>query len=89
MAVKYCGGCNPVFDRVEYFNKLVPLAGEQIEWVTLDDFGFDAVLLIQGCDTACLEERLNLSNYKVVIIKVRNNQVEPQDLVKTIMRGIQ
>ena len=53
MALKYCGGCNPGFDRVAYVDKIKSAAGPDIEWVTLEEEGFDAVLLVSGCETAC------------------------------------
>ena len=37
VALKYCGGCNPGFDRVAYVEKIKSAAGPDIEWVTLDD----------------------------------------------------
>ncbi len=37
VALKYCGGCDPGFDRVEYIQRVRAAAGEAIMWVTLDD----------------------------------------------------
>ena len=56
--MKYCGGCDPGFDRVGYFQEIQNAAGDLIEWVTLDDPGFECVLVISGCDTACPEENM-------------------------------
>ena len=56
IALKYCGGCNPTFDRAEYVKKIQSAAGDRIEWATLDDAAWDGILLIHGCNTACLEK---------------------------------
>ena len=28
VAIKFCGGCNPGFDRVQYFNRIRAAAGD-------------------------------------------------------------
>ena len=56
IALKYCGGCDPEFDRVELFAKIRPAAADSIEWVGLDDHGFNTVLVIAGCARACPEQ---------------------------------
>ena len=53
VALKFCGGCNPAYDRVEYWEQIRRKAGDKIDWVTLDYGNYDAVLLISGCDCAC------------------------------------
>ncbi len=36
IALKYCGGCDPEFDRVELFAKVRSAAADAIEWVALE-----------------------------------------------------
>jgi len=69
VALKYCGGCDPGFDRVELFTKVRAAAGDSIEWVSLDDPDFDTVLLIAGCDRGCPEQNPEISPYRVISIK--------------------
>ena len=83
--MKYCGGCNPGFDRVEYFRRIRSAAGNSIEWVTLEDPGCDAVLLIQGCDTACPERSLNFTGNRW-ILSLKNDKIDPQEVVKKLLR---
>jgi len=72
VALKYCGGCNPAYERVEYVRWIQDEAGAGIEWVTLDDDGFEGVLLINGCERACAErERSSVSGRRVVSITHR------------------
>lgn len=53
MALKFCGGCNPDYERGEYWQAIRQAAGDQVEWVRLQDDDYQAVLLICGCPTAC------------------------------------
>jgi hypothetical protein len=86
VALKYCGGCNPGFDRAAYVGKIKSAAGRNIEWVTLDEEGFDAVLLVSGCDTACPRRSLDLSEYKQSVT-IRDDKVSPEDLVKILLES--
>lgn len=83
IALKYCGGCNPGFDRVQYFNRIRDAAGDSIEWVTLDDRGFEAVLVISGCETACPEEGIGFMPARMVM--VRTDERDPGEITKYLL----
>ena len=52
IAVKYCGGCNPYFDRVELVSKL--LSGvAKLEPVSLNGSAADFALTVSGCSRQC------------------------------------
>ena len=53
VAIKYCGGCDPAFDRVEMAEKIKIAADNSISWSCLDERRFDVILLICGCPRAC------------------------------------
>lgn len=86
VALKYCGGCNPVFDRVTYVEKIKSAAGPDIEWVTLDDEGLDAVLFVTGCETACPLRSIDFSQYKHALL-IKDDNVSSQDLVKILLES--
>lgn len=88
VALKYCGGCDPGFDRVELFTRIRAAAGDSIEWVGLDDQGFDTVLMIAGCDRACPEQNPEISRYRVISIKY--DRLDAGVIVKALLsRGEQ
>ena len=86
VALKYCGGCNPGFDRVAYVEKIKSAAGPDIEWVTMDEEGFDAVLLVTGCDTACPRRSVDFSEYKQALLS-RDDKASPEELVKILLES--
>ena len=52
--VKYCGGCNPTYDRVQLGENLKKKLSGMAELVSADN-RVDLVLAIQGCETACAD----------------------------------
>ncbi len=53
MAIKFCGGCNPLIERGELARKIregLPL----LQWVSWEEEP-ELVLIINGCPTACGE----------------------------------
>lgn len=83
--MKHCGGCNPGFDRVEYFERIREAAGDSVEWVTLDDREIDAVLVISACASACPEEKIDFSPYERVVT-LRDDKTDPSEIIRILMR---
>lgn len=58
VALKFCGGCDPDYDRIEYWEKIRLAAGDRIQWVgPEDDCRF--ALVICGCKKACPADDLD------------------------------
>ena len=53
--IKFCGGCNPDYDRVGLAEGIKEALQGQVEWVSSDAETFDLVVAIQGCETACAD----------------------------------
>jgi hypothetical protein len=85
IALKYCGGCDPEFDRVELFAKIRSAAADSIEWVGFepvspadaasaaagveDDHGFNTVLVIAGCARACPAQHPEIAPYRAILLQ--------------------
>lgn len=55
IGVRFCGGCNPKYDRSAYFDKLVgDNSSHQFE-VAQEGENFDALVVIGGCASCCAE----------------------------------
>jgi 4-hydroxybutyrate CoA-transferase len=53
VAIKYCGGCDPAFDRVEMAERIKIAADNAISWCSVHERHRDIILLICGCPKAC------------------------------------
>jgi len=58
IGIKYCGGCNPTYERVELTRRLEGKVGERFYFVRHDERELHALLLVSGCETACADENL-------------------------------
>ena len=70
IVIKYCGGCNPEFDRVEAVAEMLGRLADVVELVPLDDARAHMLLAVQGCSTACAD----LDQYKGKKIIVLSSQ---------------
>lgn len=84
IALKYCGGCNPSFDRAEYVQKIKSAAEGIIEWSNLDDGKYEKILLILGCATECLKKNFDLLE-KGIVVSISNNDQNPDKIVKQLL----
>jgi hypothetical protein len=55
VGVKYCGGCNPRYDRVAVAEALMARLGREIQWLSPAAREVNLVLAIEGCQTACAD----------------------------------
>ena len=55
VGIKYCGGCNPAYDRVALADYIKKSLHGRAEFVPLDSDGIDLVLAVEGCKTCCAD----------------------------------
>jgi hypothetical protein len=53
--VKYCGGCNPGYDRLALVKRIEERLGDRVALVGADNNGISLVLAIEGCGIACAD----------------------------------
>jgi hypothetical protein len=82
VALKYCGGCDPAYDRAEYFAKIAAAAGGSIQWVRRDDPEHRAILLICGCARACPTEELSDDR---PVICLKEDRTPPAEVVSLLI----
>ena len=82
VAIKYCGGCDPGFDRVEYFESIRAALGGNVFWTRMDDGPYEALLLICGCDTACPEDDIGSG---VRTIRLTDRRKTPAEVAAEIL----
>ena len=65
VGIKYCGGCNPTYERVERVQRLEAAVGSRISLLRHDEPQLDAILVVCGCPKACAAEGLNRPGVQV------------------------
>ena len=55
VGIKYCGGCNPDYDRVALVKQLESCLQGKVEFVSPENDHVDFVLAVEGCKTCCAE----------------------------------
>lgn len=84
VGLKYCGGCDCTYDRLGYAKRLLGAAEGHIHWVSMDDGGFDTVLMIHGCPVACPEEKLD-PDRPWRVVSVTDDRVAPEEIIKKLI----
>jgi len=81
IAVKYCGGCNPNYDRVALAEQLLERLFGIAELVTGDKVP-DIVVAIEGCPTACAD----LGEYEGLEVLILTDPAQMQSVVDQIKK---
>jgi len=55
IGVKYCGGCNPEYDRVAAVEYMQEQLQDTVAFVAPETDGVDLILAVEGCSTACAD----------------------------------
>lgn len=53
--VKYCGGCNPGYDRVAIVKLIKERLGNRVALAETETKGISLVLAVEGCSIACAD----------------------------------
>ena len=82
IAIKYCGGCNPDFDRVALVKRIEKRLKGKAELVSQEDDGIDLVLGVEGCKTACAD----LGVFKGLKIFIISKIEDAEELLQELER---
>lgn len=84
IGLKYCGGCNPGYDRVAVAAYIKESLKDEVEFVAPDMGAIACILVVEGCETACVD----LSHFKGVPIRVITRAEMAKDVVREIRRTV-
>lgn len=77
VGVKYCGGCNPNYDRVKRVEMLKGALKGRIEVVSYEEVPYDLLLIVNGCPKACVDrEKVRLLCTNRIIIEDEAERLE-------------
>ena len=58
IGIKYCGGCNPNYERVEMVQRVQTSMKDRFLFLRHDQQDLDVLVLMNGCARACAEKGL-------------------------------
>ena len=59
IGIKYCGGCNPSYERVEMIERVKFRFDDRFIFLCHDEPNIDVFILVNGCQRACASKDLN------------------------------
>ena len=74
IGIKFCGGCNPAFDRVAAVERIKREFEGKAEFVPPDSETAEMVLAVMGCGNACAE--LGEIKGKQIILITEDSKVD-------------
>ena len=57
IGIKYCGGCNPTFNRVAFIMDLAASLDVAVQWVSFEDEDIPLLFIVNGCEIACVDSK--------------------------------
>ena len=59
IGIKYCGGCNPGYERVEMTERVQFRFNDQFLFLRHDDPDIEGLILMSGCHRTCASQDVN------------------------------
>jgi len=59
IGIKYCGGCNPGYERVEMIQRVRFRFNDRFLFLRHNEPDIDALILMNGCHRTCADKDLN------------------------------
>ncbi|MCJ7773960.1 MAG: hypothetical protein MUP22_12605 [Desulfobacterales bacterium] len=84
IGLKYCGGCNPNYDRGAMAEKISRELNDAANFVTIIDGDVDMVVSIQGCDVSCAD----LKPFKDYTVQIINNIDDAEAFIEEIQNKV-
>ena len=85
VGLKYCGGCNPEYDRVALVRHMEESLQGRVEFVKPESEGVELILAVEGCSTACAD----LSAFQGMDIRVITNIDGAKRFIKAIRAQVE
>ncbi len=83
IGLKYCGGCNPRYDRGQAVASIKKRLEGRIAFVSYENPNTQGILVVTGCATACVD----LTPFKGRPLWVVTSLKEVEQFVETMRKG--
>ncbi len=67
IGIKYCGGCNPKYNRIDLVKNLMNEYNDAIFETARDNVFYDLVIVICGCSSSCVNHEKLIGKRKKII----------------------
>lgn len=85
IGIKYCGGCNPTYDRIEVVSSLKKHIGQGHSVETAKQgIIYDVVVILCGCTSACVSHQNLEAKYGKVYITNENDNSKLLNIIDKI-----
>ncbi|HKK95380.1 MAG TPA: hypothetical protein VJ916_03520 [Anaerovoracaceae bacterium] len=82
VGIKYCGGCNPSYDRVKMLNQIKENFSFEFHYAK-PRIKYDVLIIINGCTSICADYQ-NLDYKDKIIIKNEKDYEKAVELLNQI-----
>lgn len=82
IGVKYCGGCNPTYDRTGVVSKLKKhlCEGDSIE-IAKQAIIYDIVIILCGCSKACVNHQNIEAKYEKICVTSESDIIKLVNII--------
>lgn len=87
--IKFCGGCNPKYDRVQMLAELKKFFDNNIEFENANsETQYDGLIVISGCHNACPDYGYIKANTDPIIVTDEMSYEEVLSVLKDRLKGM-
>jgi hypothetical protein len=86
VGLKYCGGCNPTFDRVAFVRDLAASLDFVFQWVSFEDENVSCLLIVNGCEIACPDQK-EFENKGLRVFSISSDELGIQEKFSSFILG--
>lgn len=80
VGIKYCGGCNPRYDRKKFFYNLKEIFKYNFEVAQLDKV-YDILIILCGCSSCCVNYSELKFRFKKILVRSEEDFNEVKNLL--------
>lgn len=77
IGIKYCGGCNPRYDRTSFISRIKGEVGDkhQFETARSEEF-YDTIIVLCGCTSGCADHSMFTARNEKIIVTGEEEYLE-------------
>ncbi|MTK14263.1 MAG: hypothetical protein F8N39_20025 [Clostridiaceae bacterium] len=81
IGVKYCGGCNPKYDRSKFLYTLKKFFNYEFEIAKINKV-HDVIIVLCGCTSCCADHRQFKFKYEKVLVRSEEDFCKAAEILK-------